>query len=48
MAKPVTEVLRAWITAHMPPESDAEFDAGYRALGEQLLAELEGEADLPE
>jgi hypothetical protein len=48
VAKPVTEVLQAWIAAHMPPESDAEFDAGYRALGEQLLAELQGEADLPE
>jgi hypothetical protein len=48
VAKPVAEVLHAWITAHIPPESDSEFDAGYRALGAQLLAELEGEADLPE
>ena len=48
VAKPVTEVLHAWIAAHLPPASDAEFDAGYRALGEQLLAEVDGEADLPE
>jgi hypothetical protein len=48
VAKPVTEVLQAWISAHMPPESDSEFDSGYRALAEQLLAELEGEAELPE
>ena len=48
VAKPVTEVLQAWITAHVPPESDNEFDSGYRALGMQLLAELAGEADLPE
>jgi len=48
VAKPVTEILHAWIAAHIPPESDSEFDAGYRALGAQLLAELEGEADLPE
>jgi hypothetical protein len=48
VAKPVTDVLRAWITAHMPPDSDAEFDAGYRALGDQLLAELDGDAELPE
>ena len=48
VAKPITEILQAWVKAHMPPESDSEFDAGYRALGEQLLAELEGEADLPE
>lgn len=48
VAKPVTEILQAWIKAHLPPDSDGEFDAGYRALAEQLLAELEGEADLPE
>lgn len=48
VAKPVTEVIHAWINAHIPPASDAEFDSGYRALGEQLLAELNGEADLPE
>jgi hypothetical protein len=48
VAKPVTEVLQAWISAHMPPESDSEFDSGYRALAEQLLAELDGEAELPE
>ncbi|MEI9973400.1 MAG: hypothetical protein WDO73_15960 [Ignavibacteriota bacterium] len=48
VAKPVTEVLHAWVTEHMLPESDSEFDSGYRALAQQLLAELEGEADLPE
>jgi hypothetical protein len=48
VAKPVTEILHAWITAHIPPDSDSEFDAGYRALGAQLLAELDGEAELPE
>jgi hypothetical protein len=48
VAKPVTEILRAWVSAHVPPESDSEFDAGYRALAEQLIAELDGEADLPD
>jgi hypothetical protein len=48
VAKPVTEILRAWVSAHVPPVSDSEFDAGYRALAEQLLAELDGEADLPD
>jgi hypothetical protein len=48
VAKPIAEVLRAWIAAHMPPDSDSEFDAGYRALAEQLLAEVDGDADLPE
>lgn len=47
MAKPVTEVLRAWITAHLPDGGDSAFDAGARALALQLLAELDGSADLP-
>jgi hypothetical protein len=48
VAKPVTEILQAWIQAHIPPPSDSEFDSGYRALAVLLLAELEGEAELPE
>jgi hypothetical protein len=49
VAKPITEMLQTWIAAHMPDEdSDSEFDAGYRALAAQLLAELEGSANLPE
>jgi hypothetical protein len=48
VAKPVIEVLQAWVAAHVPEESDTEFDAGYRALAVQLLAELDGSADLPE
>ncbi|HYW42079.1 MAG TPA: hypothetical protein VE959_04430 [Bryobacteraceae bacterium] len=48
VAKPVTEVLRAWIQAHLPEAPGSEFGAGYRALAVQLLAELEGSSDLPE
>jgi hypothetical protein len=48
VAKPVIEVLEAWIAAHLPGESDSEFDAGYRALAAQLLAELEGSVELSE
>ena len=48
VAKPVTEVLRAWISAHLPDRSESDRDAGRRALALQLLAELEGSADLPE
>ena len=48
VAKPVIEVLRAWISAHAPESADSEFDAGYGALSMQLLAELEGSADIPE
>jgi hypothetical protein len=44
VAKPVTEMLEAWITAHLPDrDSHSEFDAGYRALAVRLLAELKGE-----
>ncbi len=48
VAGPVTEALRAWISAHLPDAEDSEFDAGYRALALQLLSELDGSADLPE
>jgi hypothetical protein len=48
VAKPVTELLQRWVAAHMPQDSDSEFDAGYRALAVQLLAELDGSATLPE
>lgn len=48
VAAPVTELLQAWISGHVPGEADSEFDAGYRALAVQLLAELDGSAELPE
>ena len=48
VAKPVMEVLQAWVTAHMPETADSDYQAGYRALAVQLLAELEGSANLPE
>ena len=47
VAKPVTEVLHAWISAHIPDRADTDYYSGYRALAVQLLAELEGSADLP-
>lgn len=48
VAEPVTEMLQAWITAHLPAgEARSDFDAGYRALAVQLLAELSGSSDLP-
>ena len=46
VAQPVMEMLQAWISAHIPENSETEFDAGYRALAVQLLAELEGSAEL--
>ena len=47
VAKPVTEMLHAWISAHMPADSGAAFDQGRAALAIQLLAELSGSAELP-
>jgi hypothetical protein len=48
VAKPVIEMLQNWIAAHVPEDSETEFDAGYRALAVQLLEEIEGSANLPE
>jgi hypothetical protein len=48
VAQPVTEVLKAWVSAHIPNDANSDYDAGYRALSIQLLAELDGSADLPE
>ena len=48
VAKPVTEVLQAWITAHLPEHAVNDFDAGYRALAVRLLAELDGTENLPD
>lgn len=48
VAQPIIEMLQTWVAAHVPEDSETEFDAGYRALAVQLLAELDGSADLPE
>lgn len=48
VARPVIQTLEAWVSAHLPDDFTNEFDAGRRALAVQLLAELDGSADLPE
>ena len=48
VARPVIQSLQAWVSAHLPDDSGSEHDAGRRALAVQLLAELDGSADLPE
>jgi len=48
VAQPVTEVLKAWVSAHIPQDAHSDYGSGYRALAIQLLAELDGSADLPE
>ena len=47
VTKPVTEILHAWVSSHLPEHAETEYYAGYRALALQLLAELEGTAELP-
>jgi hypothetical protein len=46
VAKPVTELLEAWISAHLSEDAATDFDRGKRALAVQLLAELNGTAEL--
>ena len=48
VAKAVIEVLQAWVSAHIPDDAHSDFEAGRRALAVQLLAELDGSAELPE
>lgn len=49
VAAGIVETLQQWIAGHLPEDGeDSEFDAGYRALAVQLLAELDDSANLPE
>jgi len=47
VAKPVMELLRAWLEAHEPIEPRADFDYGQKALIALLLEELTGSKDVP-
>jgi hypothetical protein len=47
VAKPIRELLEAWITAHLPEDEASDFERGRRSLAVQLLAELQGSATLP-
>ena len=47
VAKPVTEMMVAWISAHLPDDTGSDFASGARSLALQLLAELDGSTDLP-
>lgn len=48
VATPVTELLRAWVESHDPGDARDDFERGEKALVRQLLAELDGAADVPE
>ena len=42
VAAPVSELIEAWITAHIPDDAASDFDRGRRALALELLSELAG------
>jgi hypothetical protein len=47
VAKPVTELLRAWLESHEPVEARSDFEYGQKALIALLLEELNGAQDIP-
>jgi hypothetical protein len=47
LAKPVVELIQAWLETHSPEELKTDFQYGQKALLEQLLGELSGARDLP-
>jgi hypothetical protein len=47
VAKPVIDLLRAWLEAHEPPEARSDFDYGQKALIALLVDELSGSQDVP-
>ncbi len=46
VAKPVIQLLDAWIGAHLPDEVTTDFDRGRRSVAAALLAELRGETEV--
>jgi hypothetical protein len=47
VAKPVTELLHAWIEAHRTSDPRSDFEHGREALIAELLDELTGVKDVP-
>lgn len=47
VAKPIAELIQAWLEAHRPAEPRSDFDRGQQALIAQLLDELSGAKDVP-
>jgi hypothetical protein len=47
VAKPITELLRAWLEAHEPAEVRTDSDRGRLALIGELVDELTGAKDVP-
>ncbi|MGC9951456.1 MAG: hypothetical protein ABSF64_34305 [Bryobacteraceae bacterium] len=47
VAKPVTELVQAWLEAHRPSEQRTDSDYGRQALIAELIDELTGAKDVP-
>ena len=47
VAKPVIELLHAWLESHEPRGLASDFDQGQKAMIDQLVAELNGTVDVP-
>ena len=41
VARPVTELLRAWLSAHAPERPSSDFEYGQKVLIAELLLELD-------
>ena len=48
VALPVTEYLKAWVSAHEPASMDSEYDRARMTLVRELLEELSDRRPLPE
>ena len=46
VAMPVTEMLKAWVAAHLPEGASSDFSYGQKVLVVRLLEELSDEVDL--
>jgi len=47
VAKPILELVQAWLETHEPRDLRSDFDKGQKALIDQLVSELSGVADVP-
>jgi len=47
VAKPVTELIQAWLEAHRLSEPRTDFDQGREALIAELIDELTGASNVP-
>ena len=46
VAKPVMELVRAWLEAHSPAGAGSPFEAGQKQLIERLISEIDGAAEI--